>query len=67
MSIGKPTIHTHNAHAYLRQLAHAVDWGYRMTDYARSIGCVVRGDEIEANAEQAELLDAWWRARHAGH
>lgn len=38
----------------------------RMSDYARSIGCVVIDDEIQCTAAQAEQITTWWRENTHG-
>ncbi len=58
---GAPTIYHTSAESYLRQLAKAHQIEADYIAYARQIGCTfVMHDEIVANAEQAELLDAKW-------
>jgi hypothetical protein len=34
-----------------------------LIDYAKSIGCIVIHDEIEANEEQARNIASWWMDR----
>ena len=55
-----------NAVCHLRQYQQAALLCIRYAEYARSIGCAVFMDEIQADARQAALLDAWWKDNTKG-
>lgn len=45
---------------YDRQLHSATKLMVDFERYAKTLGCKIEGEEIVANREQAEKLQAWW-------
>lgn len=45
---------------FIRQTREAAKLFTRYQNYARSIGCTIFQDEIQADQHQSKLLNEWW-------